>query len=501
MVSFRREETMRDSVVKSNQTGCSLSAPRILVIDDEVDMLTNYSRLLKRAGHDCLTSTDPSQLETLLADFRPDLVITDLIMPNESGLEVLERVKEFDEEIPVILVTAYGSIESAVEAMKHSAADYLTKPFSVNELLGRIQESLSRRLTKQSGTSFARTEPESADWRKGIIGISPVMQAVLDLVRKVAKTDINVLVVGESGTGKEVIARAIHKLSARNKQIFVPVDCASLPEHLLESELFGYRKGAFTGATSDKMGLFEFAHKGTLFLDEIGHMPLDLQAKLLRVLQERQFRPIGGREETEIDVRVIAATNRDLNQALRDKTLRSDLYYRLNVVTLCLPLLRDRPEDIPLLANHFLRQFAKDNRLPLDTISPKALEYLKMYSWPGNVRELLHVIEHAATLATGSMIDVADLPKELQSCKDETGDSIISQECFFSQKKCVVSSFEREYLISLLVENRFNITRAAAAAGCHRRTLYRMIHRNHIDIEAIKEQRRALREEAHNSRS
>lgn len=478
---------------KNCQATKSPSASRILVIDDEADMLANYRRLLGRAGHECLTTIDPSQLDRLLADFRPDLVLTDLIMPNGSGTEVLDKVHKFDKDIAVILVTAYGTIESAVEAMKNQAADYLTKPFSVDELLGKIQEALSRRLIERPAPSFADAEEESNNWRKGIIGISATMQNVLELACKVARTDVNVLLVGGSGTGKEVIARAIHRLSARRNEIFVPVDCASLPENLLESELFGYRKGAFTGAVSDKMGLFEFAHTGTLFLDEIGHMPVGLQAKLLRVLQERQFRPIGGREEIEIDVRVIAATNQDLNQALRDKTLRSDLYYRLNVVTLHLPPLRDRADDIPLLAMHFLRQFARDNHLSLDTISPRALERLKTYQWPGNVRELLHVIEHAATLATGSMIEVADLPEEVRHCFDESNALHASKNHFFTAKDRVVNDFEREYLILLLVQHKFNISRAAAAAGCHRRTLYRMIHRHQIDLATIGEQRRSFR--------
>jgi DNA-binding NtrC family response regulator len=407
--------------------------------------------------------------------------------------------------------------------MKHRAADYLTKPFSVEELLGKIQEALSCRLIERSAADGSGEDENSdlsadpdrvpacllgrqvsgqgkASWRKGIIGVSAAIQQVFDLVRKVARTDVNVLLVGESGTGKELIARAIHRLSARHTEIFVPVDCASLPENLLESELFGYRKGAFTGATADKMGLFEFAHKGTLFLDEIGHMPSALQAKLLRVLQERTFRPIGAREETDIDVRVIAATNRDLAQALRDKTLRSDLYYRLNVVTVHLPPLRERTEDIPLLARHFLRQFARDNRLSLDTIAPRALECLVRYPWPGNVRELLHTIEHAATLATTSMIDVADLPEEVRQCQGrdlrvpQAGDfSSDDRDRFFAAKDHVVRSFEREYLICLLAEHQFNISRAAAAAGCHRRTLYRMIHRHNIELDAIGEQRRAGR--------
>lgn len=471
-------------------------ATHILVVDDEVEMLNNYRRLLSRAGHECVTTDDPTRIESILTDFRPDLVITDLMMPNGSGMEVLESVHRFDKDIPVILVTAFGSIESAVEAMKHHAADYLTKPFSMNELMTKIQEALSRRLFSQEEAATPVPEDEeSKGWRQGIIGISPAMERVLELVRKVSRTDVNVLVTGESGTGKEVIARAIHRLSARRNEIFVPVDCASLPENLLESELFGYTKGAFTGAISEKKGLFEFAHKGTLFLDEIGEMPISLQSKLLRVLQERRFRRIGGREEIDVNVRVIAATNRDLVEAVSEKTFRGDLYYRLNVVTLHLPPLRDRIEDVPLLANHFLRQFTRDNHLPSINISVESLEKLRAYRWPGNVRELQNVVEHAATLTGAAEIQPGDLPLEVRDIQGIPGaqPQDPGSDSMFDIKDRMVGSFEREYLISLLVDNNFNISRAAEAAGCHRRTLYRMIHRHNIDLEVIQEQRKAAR--------
>jgi DNA-binding NtrC family response regulator len=483
---MKRSESSRAAPGKSPRTTVST----ILVVDDEPEMLTNYRRLLSRSGHECLTTTDPAQVESLLTDHRPDLVITDLVMPGSSGMDVLKTVRQFDRDIPVIMITAHGSIESAVEAMKLEAADYLTKPFSMNDLLDKVQEALSRRLIEREAET-PRTEEPQKDWRRSIVGISPAIERVLELVRKVARTDVNVLITGESGTGKEVIARAVHRLSARRKEIFVPVDCASLPENLLESELFGYTKGAFTGATSEKKGLFEFAHKGTLFLDEIGDMPIALQSKLLRVLQERSFRRIGGREQIDVDVRVIAATNRDLPAAIQEKTFRSDLYYRLNVITLHLPPLKDRTEDIPLLANHFLRQFVRDNFLPEYLISPEAMDHLRSYSWPGNVRELQNVIEHAATLAGGTEITVADLPAEVRECRTDLQSA--QEVSFFNMKDKMVGDFEREYLISLLVENQFNISRAAAAAGCHRRTLYRMIHRHNIDLDTIQDQRRQSR--------
>ena len=463
---------------------------RILVIDDEVEMLNNYRRMLERAGYECELIADPKKLETKIETFHPDLVLTDLVMPNGSGMDVLHRMGQRQPDVPVIVVTAHGSIENAVEAMKGHATDYLTKPFSIEELLGKIQTALSRRLIEgrtRVGDAL-KDETEPPGWRDSIIGASSAIERVLDLTKKVARTDVNALIVGESGTGKELFARAIHRLSARSGEIFVPVDCASLPENLLESELFGYCKGAFTDARSDKMGLFEFAHKGTLFLDEIGEMPISLQAKLLRVLQERTFRPIGGRRQIEVDVRVLAATNCDLEQALHDKTFRSDLYYRLNVITLKLPPLRDRIEDIPLLADHFLVQFAFENKLDVDEISTETRDCLKNYRWPGNVRELQNAVEHAATITTQKSIDVMDLPQAIQECRirrpDESGEDL------FTRKSELMTHFEKDYLISLLVDNHFNLSRAAKAAGCHRRTLYRMVHRHKIDLKRMRSQHR-----------
>jgi DNA-binding NtrC family response regulator len=469
-------------------------AMRILVIDDEEDMLANYRRLLKRTGYECLTLADPAQALASVPTFQPDLVITDYIMPGLGGLEVLSRIHEIDPALPVIMVTGFGSVEGAVTALKNRAADYLTKPFSVEELLAKIQEALSRRLIGSAAAADANGptagQAEGEGRQLGIIGVSPALSHVLELTRRVARTDVNVLIVGASGTGKEVFARAIHRLSGRRDEIFVPVDCASLPENLLESELFGYRKGAFTGAGSDKMGLFEFAHRGTLFLDEIGEMPLALQSKLLRVLQERRFRPLGGREEIDIDVRVIAATNRDLDEALREKTFRSDLFYRLNVVTLRLPTLADRPEDVPLLAHHFLGQFVADNHLHVVGIDGAALECLRAYDWPGNVRELQNVIEHAATMARGTILEVEDLPEHVGRQAPAASGHDGQPKALFAAKDQLVDHFERDYLVSLLVEHRFNISRAAQSAGCHRRTLYRMIHRHGLDLETLKEQRR-----------
>ncbi len=473
-----------------NNNGAQASS-RILVIDDEPEMLKNYQRLLKRAGHHCLATTEPATTRKLLEEFRPGLVITDLMMPEVDGMEVLQQVRAWDGKVPVIIVTAYGSIESAVEAMKQHAADFLVKPFSMNELLQKVQEALSSRMIEQAGELPAEDEPPTAEGLAGMIGISPAMQEVYDRLRKVARMDVNVLVTGESGTGKELVARAVHSMSRRRGEIFVPIDCASLPEHLLESELFGHSKGSFTGAHQDKKGLLEFADKGTLFLDEVGEIPPALQVKLLRVLQERSFRPVGCRQEVAVSIRVVAATNRNLEEEVQTKNFRSDLYYRLNVVGLHLPPLRERGEDIVLLANHFLRQFTQEQQLPPMRLLPETLAVLRRYHWPGNVRELQNAMEHAATLASGTELHPRNLPPEIYDGAEEAAPREVKT--FFAAKEQLVKGFEREYLVNLLADNEFNISRAAEAAGCHRRTLYRMIDRYKIDLKTIQEERRAVR--------
>lgn len=484
--------------MKGNRGGTNSSTTtltRVLVIDDEPEMLKNYQRLLKRAGHECQATADPKEAPALLKEFRPQLVITDLMMPDISGMDILDQVHEWDPSVPVIIVTAYGSIERAVDAMKHHAADFLIKPFSMNELLQKVQEALANRMISEVAEPPAPDDGEAAaaGHFAGMIGISPPMQDLFDRLRKVARMDVNVLVTGESGTGKELVARAIHSLSPRRGEILVPIDCASLPENLLESELFGYSKGAFTGAHADKKGLLEFAHRGTLFLDEVGEIPPSLQVKLLRVLQERCFRPIGCREQVEVNIRVVAATNRSLEEEVQAKNFRSDLYYRLNVVGLHLPPLRDRREDIPLLANHFLRQFTREQNLPPMTLLPDAVEALRRYPWPGNVRELQNSMEHAATLATGTQLGAADLPADIRG-EESTIPAGGGPASLFEEKDRLVAGFEREYLVTLLAENRFNISQAAKAAGCHRRTLYRMIQRYRIDLDTIRRERRAIRE-------
>jgi DNA-binding NtrC family response regulator len=382
---------------------------RVLVVDDEPDMVENCARILKRAGHQCLTATDPQRALALVDSERPDLLLTDLKMPGMDGMEVLRRAHEVDPALPVILITAFASIESAVAAIKQGAFDYLPKNFSVDQLRVAVERGLRQRELQLENRNL-REQLQGTLGLENLIGRSPAMAKVFELVRKAARSDANILVLGESGTGKELIARAIHANSPRASQAFVPVDCASLPEQLLESELFGHEKGAFTGAVKSKRGLMEVADRGTLFLDEIGELPVALQAKLLRVLQERQLRHVGGTALIDVDVRLVAATNRDLREAVAKGQFREELYYRVNVIAIPLPPLRERAGDLKLLAHAFLKRYGGERVKGFDDA---ALQTLEGYAWPGNVRELQNVIERACALADGERVTRSDLPDYL----------------------------------------------------------------------------------------
>jgi two-component system, NtrC family, response regulator PilR len=382
--------------------------PRTLVVDDEQSMREFLSICLRRAGHDVVVAPSAEDASRELGTGPFDLVITDLKLPGKSGLDVLDEVKTRSPETPVIVITAYATPETAIAAMKRGAYDYLNKPFKVDEIglvIGRALEK--RQLVRDN--ALLREQIAERHGLDRLLGRSPVMQRVFDLCRKVAPTRANVLVLGDSGTGKELVARAIHHLSPRAKAPLVAVNCAAIPEPLLESELFGHVKGAFTGAVADKPGLFETAEGGTLFLDEIGELPALLQVKLLRALQERTVKPVGSVHEREIDVRVIAASNRDLEEEVARGRFRQDLFYRLNVVPIRLPPLRDRRVDIPLLAEHFLRRFAAELGRPAPVIAPAAMAALCARDWPGNVRELENVIERAITLETRDRIELDSL--------------------------------------------------------------------------------------------
>ena len=385
----------------------------LLVIDDEKNYLLVLEALLLDTGYSVTALNDPETALAFIDESEVDVIITDMKMPKLSGKDVLTHVKRDYPHIPVLVMTAFGSIESAVDIMKMGAFDYITKPFANDELLLSVQNAVELAKVHRR----YRLLHENLEERYGlhqIIGKSKGIRAVLGLVDKAAPTKSNILITGESGTGKELVARAIHFASPRKNGPFISVNCMALSPGVLESELFGHEKGSFTGAVAMRRGRFELAHTGTLFLDEIGELSHDMQVKLLRVLQERKFERVGGSEEIEVDIRVVTATNKELQQEVEKGNFREDLYYRLNVVQMVLPPLRERREDIPLLLAHFVEKIAADNHLPRKNISPEALDYLSGYEWPGNIRQLENVVERCMVMVSGDVITVNDLPPELK---------------------------------------------------------------------------------------
>jgi DNA-binding NtrC family response regulator len=393
----------------------------ILVVDDEPSARTPLVDLLKAQGYAVETAGDGFKALGRVSSFGPELVLTDFNMPGMDGIELLEKLKEHDPELPVVLMTAYGAVETAVNAMKKGAFDYLQKPLNLDELFIVIERALERRRLRRETTEL-RTRLEERYSFENIVGSSPEMQQVFKSIVQIAPSRATVLISGESGTGKELVAAAIHQRSPRASGPFVRLHCAALAETLLESELFGHERGAYTGADRKREGRFEQANGGTLFLDEIGEISPSTQVKLLRVLQEREFERVGGNQTLHVDVRVIAATNRDLKAMVAAGTFREDLYYRLNVINLALPTLAERASDIPALAMHFLKRYARENAKEVGTVSDTALALLLGHSWPGNVRELENVIERAVVIAEGDSIEPRHLPPELaaSSRRDKT---------------------------------------------------------------------------------
>jgi DNA-binding NtrC family response regulator len=465
-----------------------MAEPRILIVDDEPDMVDNCARILRRAGHRCLTTTDSQRAFGLLESERPDMLLTDLKMPEIDGLALLRRARELDPTLPVVVITAFATIESAVAAIKDGAFDYLPKNFSVDQLTLVVERALRQRRLALENRNL-REQLQTTFGLENVVGRSPAMAQVFELVKKAARSEANILVLGESGTGKELIARAVHANSPRVAQAFVPVDCASLPENLLESELFGHEKGAFTGAVRTKPGLMEVAGGGTLFLDEIGDLPVSLQVKLLRALQERQIRRVGGTGLIDVDVRVVSATNHDLREAVTKGQFREELYYRVNVIEIRLPPLRERAGDVRLLAHAFLKRYGQTRILAYDDAAVAALE---AYGWPGNVRELQNVVERACALAEGETItprdlpehvlrgarppvalDAAPLPAEIQA----VGAADIGLK---EAKDRWMAVLEASYLRDLLAHHQGNISAAAKAAGIDRKTFHRLVTKHHI---------------------
>ncbi len=382
---------------------------RVLVVDDEEATRLGLSELISGWGYQSRPAADAEDALAMTREFAPHVVLSDLMMPGHSGLELMASVREDLPHAAFILLTGHGTIENATQAMREGAYDYLTKPVDLTRLKVVLEKAVERVCDREELSRLTRDLAERGKFGR-LVGRTPIMQDVYRLIGQAAPSRVSVLITGESGTGKEVVARTLHEMSPRRHKPFVAVNCAAIPQSLLESEILGHQKGSFTGAIADRAGCFELATGGTLLLDEIGEMPPELQAKLLRVLEERMIRRVGGRQEIPVDVRVISSTNADIGQALQRGRFREDLFYRLNVFTINLPALRERMQDVPLLAQHFLEEFARANEKTLAGFTPEALDALREHRWPGNVRELKNVVERAVVVSRGSVIDLGDLP-------------------------------------------------------------------------------------------
>ncbi|MFY9527578.1 MAG: sigma-54 dependent transcriptional regulator [Candidatus Acidiferrales bacterium] len=442
--------------------------PAILIVEDEPKMRRLLELNLAEEGFTTHSAADAETGLKLLNTERIDLVVTDFRLPGMSGLEFLQAVKRVNASLPVVVMTAYGTVESAVEAMKEGASDYVLKPFSLAEMVLVIRKELDAHKLREENRSLREALGQRYEY-KNIIAKGEKMQAVLAMVERVAPTNSTVLLGGESGVGKDAIARAIHEHSHRSSGPFIKINSTAIPENLLESELFGYEKGAFSGATSSKPGKFELADKGTLFLDEIGDVPPAIQVKLLRVLQEREFERLGGTKTLKVDVRLVAATNRDLRAALEEGTFREDLYYRLNVVAIDIPPLREHKEDIPALVDLFLKRFTKESGKPVPGVTPEALKVLMDFHWPGNVRELENILERGVTLSNATMLDVADIHLDHAASRRATDAVPILPEGFSLEQ------WEDEIIREALRRANGNKSQAARALGLSRNALrYRL---------------------------
>jgi len=447
-----------------------MSEATILVVDDDQDILKLITMRLNAAGYQTLAAKNGEEALTQVSQQRPDLIVSDLRMPAMDGIALLDAVHRLHPTLPMIILTAHGSIPDAVNATQRGAYSFLTKPFDSKDLLDLVSSAL-----RVSGSQSVLNIDNDDGWRSEILTRSPQMENLLGQAKLVAMTDASVFIQGESGSGKELLARAIHNASTRKTKSFVAINCGAIPDNLLESELFGHQKGAFTGAVSNHVGLFESANGGTLFLDEIGDMPQSLQVKLLRALQERTIRPVGSTKDVKIDVRVISATHRELSEEMRAGRFREDLFYRINVVSLEIPSLAERREDISLLANHFIGTSNQKYHKSVQSFAPDARELLIAAEWPGNVRQLQNVIEQTVVLATTPIINLSLLEKALQ----ETANTIIPLDTAKQQ-------FEQSYLVNLLKATQGNVAQAAKRAKRNRTEFYRLLERHHIDITSFK---------------
>ncbi len=455
-----------------------MNKARILILDDEPEMLENLQRLLVADDHECHTLSDPHEFSDTMGSFRPDLVITDLRMPGLDGMEILSAALASDPTVPVILITGYATVASAVEAIQEGAFDYLAKPFTADQLSVVVQRAFRYRNLVLENENLREQMGGQTGTR--IVGSSPPLVRLLDQIHRVAPTEANVLITGESGTGKELIARSIHQQSPRRDARFVPVDCAALPEGLLESELFGHEKGAFTGAVAQRKGLLAEADGGTIFLDEVSELTSPLQAKLLRVLEEREVRPVGSSKQVKVDIRIVAATNRDLETAVKQEVFREDLFYRLNVVHLRVPPLRSRAGDVLLLVKRFLDEFATAAQRPPPAVDPQVLDALSTYNWPGNVRQLRNLVEQIVALDADGHVTLSDLPPHIRFGDEESEEkrskSIGYAHLNYAEaREAAIQEFRASYVKELLQAHQGNVSRAARAASVNRRTLHRWL--------------------------
>jgi DNA-binding NtrC family response regulator len=443
-----------------------MSSTKIFIVDDELVMRKSLSGWLERDGYEVDTAESGEEAIEKLKETRFDVLLVDIKMEGISGLDVLKHVRENDPDVAVVMITAYGSISTAIEAIKNGAYDYLLKPFDPDEL-GVLIEKIVEQQAQARENLFLKEQYKERTRFESMIGQSKPMQEVFNLIQDVAPMESTVLITGETGTGKGLAAKAIHTNSPRRNGPFVLVNCGAIPEHLMESELFGHQRGAFTDAKETKKGRLELAHDGTLFLDEIGEISMRMQIDLLRVLEDRVFYRVGGTQPIEADFRVIAATNRNLEEAIKNEIFREDLYYRLNVITFQMPPLRDRKEDIPLLAEHFLRRFSQETNKPVDKISRAAIDEMMLYEWPGNVRELENAIERAVVVGKEREISPEDLP-----FRRSDDPSFIPQNA--------LKDIEKAHIKKMLDNNQWNIAKSSKILGIDRTTLYSKIKRYNI---------------------
>ncbi|SFG70346.1 two-component system, NtrC family, response regulator AtoC [Desulfotomaculum arcticum] len=448
---------------------------KVLIVDDEEGVCELLRDVLEDAGFEAWIAYNARDAINILENKTPDTILLDIRLPDADGIQLINDFKEMGVNVPVILMTAFGTTEIAIQAMKQGAHDYLNKPLNLDELLLTVQKAVKMQQLVSEVATLREELDQETDAVDNLIGQSRHMQDVFKLIGKVADSDITVLIQGESGTGKEVVARAIHNNSRRSNRPFIKINCGSIPEHLMESELFGHEKGAFTGAIYQKPGKFELAHSGTVFLDEIGELPLHTQVKLLRVLQEKEFERVGGTKCIKVDVRILAATNRNLKTMVEEGNFREDLYYRINVVNIKIPPLRERKDDISLLVNHFLNKYTKKYNKEISGIYQNAMTSLVNYNWPGNVRELKNICEQAVVMSRSAAIMFEDLPLPLNGDLMLGNNHSNSLPLVINKNKTlkeVVAEVEKQMILAALNANNWNRQETAKALGLNRRSLY-----------------------------